>query len=515
MIAVHLDGEEVEIEEGSMLRDLLPGRDPECIVAIIRPTEQASAETRNFTLLTTAGEVVVEMNERLPRVLEAPDFAALAGGDAGPLGIGWSDRYTASFGPFATRIVPARAPRRYEKGDLILGCGGYDPGRSYLIFARMNHSADLGAEADGGVIGRVVSGHAVLARWAPGDQVTAIERVLSWEDRSQSFTTKDPALLLEDGMHIISRVVVAAEGYDEDLVETASAVPVEHMLLALEGGTFRVARSSSNHIMDDRLQGTDIPQELKSPRLEGTVTLRTQGKSRGCLYLYTRDLPGSPAHTGVGRIEHGIELARLAESGDVFCIETRPRRLELLGISVSEAEAIAGDHGIVLSVDETGGDRIVVGQDPATTLEVAAKGSAHLTTVPAERVIGIRLDDAAAPRTCAIFREFTGLKLHNVGAMPFFFNFEDVFLFKPKIPKGTKINLENMPAEAVPPNTLAMTNDSRKGSGLVGVRTKENREFGPTSEPFEGTNVIGTVVDVAKLKDLKEGGMVYIREVPE
>jgi putative methanogenesis marker protein 3 len=515
MITVHLDGEEVEIGEGSTLGGLLPDRNPECIVAIVRPSEQAAAETRIFTFFTTAGEVVVEMNENFRRVLENPAIISLLGGDAGPLAVGWSDRYTASFGPFATRIVPARAPYRYEKGDLILGCGGYDPGRSYLIFSRMNHSADYGAEADGGVIGRVVSGHAVLARWAPADQVTAIERVISWEDRSQSFTTKDPGLLLEDGMHIISRVVVAAEGYGDDPVATASAVPVEHMLLALEGGVYRVARSSSNHIMDARLQGTEIPQEYKIARLEGTVTLRTRGKSRGCLYIYTRDLPGSPAHTGVGRIEHGIELAGLADSGDAFCIETRPARLELLGITLSEAEEIACDHGVVLSVDETDGDRIVIGQDPATTLEVMAEGSAHLTTVPAEQVICIRLDDAAAPQTVAVFREYTGLKLHKIGAVPFFFNFEDVFLLKPKIPKGTKIILENMPTEAVPANTLAMTNDSRKGSGLVGVRTKENRDFGPTSEPFEGTNIIGTVLDVEKMKGLKAGELVYIREVPE
>jgi UPF0288 family protein (methanogenesis marker protein 3) len=39
-----------------------------------------------------------------------------------------------------------------------------------------------------------------------------------------------------------------------------------------------------------------------------------------------------------------------------------------------------------------------------------------------------------------------------------------------------------------------------------------NREFGPTSEPFEGTNIIGRVVDTEKLKGLKEKEKVYIRE---
>jgi len=36
---------------------------------------------------------------------------------------------------------------------------------------------------------------------------------------------------------------------------------------------------------------------------------------------------------------------------------------------------------------------------------------------------------------------------------------------------------------------------------------------GPTSEPFEGTNLIGHVIDTGKLKKVKEREMVYIREV--
>jgi UPF0288 family protein (methanogenesis marker protein 3) len=64
-----------------------------------------------------------------------------------------------------------------------------------------------------------------------------------------------------------------------------------------------------------------------------------------------------------------------------------------------------------------------------------------------------------------------------------------------------------------PANALAITNDSRQGVGLVGIRTGENREFGPTSEPFEGTNLLGTVLDTSKLTHFRERENVYIREV--
>jgi UPF0288 family protein (methanogenesis marker protein 3) len=48
---------------------------------------------------------------------------------------------------------------------------------------------------------------------------------------------------------------------------------------------------------------------------------------------------------------------------------------------------------------------------------------------------------------------------------------------------------------------------------MIGIRAGENREFGPTSEPFEGTNLLGTVLDTGKLTRFRERDTVYIREV--
>jgi UPF0288 family protein (methanogenesis marker protein 3) len=97
--------------------------------------------------------------------------------------------------------------------------------------------------------------------------------------------------------------------------------------------------------------------------------------------------------------------------------------------------------------------------------------------------------------------------------MPLFFRFDDVLLFRPPLREGMKILPENTPADEVPAFALGMTNDSRKGTGTVGVRTAPNREFGPTAEPFEGTNLIGMVMDTGKLKSLKEKETIYVREV--
>jgi putative methanogenesis marker protein 3 len=505
---IYLDGERIDVPEGTLLGDLLPKRDKRCTVAIIRHAEEEATETETIRIVSTAGEIVVEKSGtgtyRLP--LDDPGFSE-------HLTLRWADRYSAAFGPFKSTLSPARQPFRYDRGDVVLGCGGYDPGRSYLIFSRMGHTADHGAPVGGGIVGRVVSGKSVLDHWTEGDRILEFERLRSQADRSRAFSTVDSALPLEDGMHVVSHVQVALEGFDGPAVDTRTARSAEHFLLAMQHGLFSVDRSSSTHIRDERLVRTKVPAEMIGPRLAGVVTVRTSGRSEGAVYLYTADVPASPAHTVVGRVTHGLELADLANDGDTLCIRVTPEKFDLIGITLGEARAVAAGRGIRFIADDSDDDRVVVDQNPPTTLGVLGAGEVAVTTMPFAQVIGVRLDDEHAPLSCGILREVTGLKTHPVGKIPFYFKFEDVYLFRPSIARGTGIIPENVPEGVVPANTLAMTNDSRKGDGMVGVRTTESSEFGPTSEPFSGTNIVGTIVDPEKLEGLKEGTMVYIREV--
>ena len=506
MISIQVDGEIRQVPDGSSLADILPSPDPECAVAVIRPGAKESASTRSFRILTTAGEVVVEA---LPLGNEVFSLPSVGEG----IGLHWSDRYSAAFGPFPQQFSPARRAFLYDRGDVILGCGGYDPARSYLIFAKMRHSSDLGAPEQGGVLGRVVSGRGVIDRWTTGDRITGVAPVISWADTTQSFTTMDMTTPLEEGMQVVTHVVIHADGYKEGDIATGSAGSVEKMLLALKDGHFIVGMSASTYIQDSRSAGTDVPEENPAGRREGSVTLRTRGKSRGSVYIYTTDIPSIPSHTVTGQVVHGIELARLARQGDTLCVGVRPERFDLVGLPLDDAIPIAESRGIALEYEKKSEAQVVVDQDPATTLECLAVRSATLSIISQDRVIDIRLDDTHAPRSCEIFRRISGLDLHAVGRIPFLFNFEEVYLFKPPLPHGMRIDPENAPRDVAPAGTLAITNDSRKGAGLVGVRLAENREFGPTSEPFEGTNLIGWVIDTEKLKGLKENETVYIREV--
>jgi len=506
MVTIRVDGESREVPEGSRLASVVTGRDPLCCVAVIRPGTQEKEATENLQVLTTKGEVRVEIPASGSISIKSPGFID-------SLKLHWEDRYSAAFGPFPSDIVPDRRPHLYERGDLVLGCGGYDPNLSYLVFSRMRHSADHGAGENGGVIGRVVSGRGVLDHWSAGDRVTDVIPVIAWADTTRSFTTTDPDLLLEDGMQIVTHVDLAVQGYEADHIDTSCAGSVEHLLLALEDGTFHVGRAASTHIFDGRRTQVDVSLELKEPRREGTVTVRTKGRSRGAIYIYTADVPSNPAHTVVAQVVHGIEIARLAKADDIFCTRASPARFDLIGLPLGEALRVAASRGVKTQVDSQEGDRVVVGQVPGTTLEVLAAGTVSLGTESLSRVIDIVLDDAAAPDSCEIFRVLTGLWSHDVGQVPSFFIFDDVYLFKPAIPKGVKIIPENTPQGEVPAGALAITNEARKGVGLVGIRVSAHREFGPTSEPFEGTNIIGRVRNPDVLKNIREKDIVFIREV--
>lgn len=507
MASVLLDGIRVEISQATTLGDLLPDHDPVLSVAVIRPGTSSTSQTRQFLLKTTAGEVVVEVHaaDQGPALSDIPlDIT-----------VRWDDRQALSLGYFSREFSPARRPSRYERGDLILGCAGYDPSRSLLIFARRTHSADYGAGADSGRLGQVVSGRGVVDRFGQGDRILGIEPVISFSASVDALTTTDMSLPVTDGMEIINRLSIEVQGYDSitGRISPEASESAEFLLLALRNGRFSCSQRMSTHIRCDTLAGTAVPYEYGAQRREGAVLMRTSGKNQGSVYIYTEDIPRSLAHTVVGQVVHGIEFARIAKAGESFAVTVIPTKFDLVGIPLAEAMTLAEKQGVVITADREGPDRVVISQEPAHTLEVLAERHVSVKTVPGSQVVDITLDDQGAPETCRIFREITGLKYHPVGSLPLFFAFDDVYLFQTKVPKSTNIKPENTPDDVVPAGILAMTNESRKGAGMVGVRTSENSEFGPTSEPFSGTNIMGTIIDTQKLNGLQEGDLIYFREV--
>jgi UPF0288 family protein (methanogenesis marker protein 3) len=48
---------------------------------------------------------------------------------------------------------------------------------------------------------------------------------------------------------------------------------------------------------------------------------------------------------------------------------------------------------------------------------------------------------------------------------------------------------------------------------MIGVKLTDDPKYGPTGEKFECTNIIGKVIHTERLKGVKAGDIVYIREV--
>ena len=57
MVTIRIDGESLEVPEGSRLASVVTGRDPLCCVAVIRPGTHEKETTENLQVLTTKGEI--------------------------------------------------------------------------------------------------------------------------------------------------------------------------------------------------------------------------------------------------------------------------------------------------------------------------------------------------------------------------------------------------------------------------------------------------------------------------
>ncbi|HJJ27807.1 MAG TPA: methanogenesis marker 3 protein [Methanocorpusculum sp.] len=509
-ISFYLNGEAKTAPQGAVLSDILPDQPAGTSVALLQPSEISKTATSHLRLATSAGDIVVEM--------KAGCAFPLAFSDTDSLRVHFEDRNAASFGPFASAFAPAQGTVRYRRGDVILGCGGYDAKHAYLIFARREHTDDYGAAEGGAVIGRVIYGLGLMDKWAHGDRITKIEQVFSSVDASSATLTADLGAPVEDGMQIFSKICITAEGYaaEHAAIDTACADSVEHLLFCLQLNSMQIQRTASTYIRD-HLQGRlDVPQERQKPRREGSVTLRTAGKSSGAIYIYTKDVPANAHHTRVGAVTKGIELARFAGKGAALAVEVTPPLLDLRGMKLADAVAAAKARGLKVMADNRDVEnRVVIDQKPGTTLEVLKEGKVSLYTIDLENVVDITLDYANAPKSVDQFRRVTGLKRYTIGTMPFIYNVDDeMYLFKPEFASNINIIPENVPKARPAPDALALSNSSRPAAGMTGVRVAGGSdEFGPTGEPYSGTNIIGRVLDLDKLPHLKEGKIVYIREV--
>ncbi len=505
---VSVDGESITLGDDATLGDALDaaGVSPpeDVIIGVVKGRGEKAKKTNSYWLSTAKGKIRIELLETGMQnvwhrcVDEIVDLEAR-----------WADSRAVAFGPLFASLTPTRQEHEYDRWEVVLGASGFEADRVQFVFVKRRHTAAYGVpDENRGVFAAIVGGKDILDELEKGDMILSVDPIVEWEDLTEKTVTKDRTLLISEGMEIYTTLRI-------DLVE-AAPYGSEFVLAATRDDIFSIDAVTSSYISSDILLTEPIQFEHREPRSEGAVTVRTTGRGAGRIFIYKSDRTSLPSHSLVGRVTSGMDLAKLVGPGQRIAVKVNPSRVMLMGLPLKEALDIASDRKLDAVVEgHEDEDAVVVGQDPATTMKVVKEGKVKLTTVPSDRLVAIELYDDLAPRSLDYFRHVVGLKEKPVGPLPIYFVYENTVLFKPVISATSYKELmpENKPTDKVLAGEIGVTNQAAKRAGLVGVKLVDDKKYGPSGEKFTATNIIGRVIDLDKLRDVKEDETIYLLEV--
>jgi putative methanogenesis marker protein 3 len=504
VVSIEINEQKLDMKDGATLKDAIEVSKavhyPGSTVGILKTGAKKEEATSEFRILTTKGEFRIELTG--DTTLWAKFGLKFQSSKAH-----WETNNSIAFGPVETDVIPQRAEQKYNRYDVIFNTGGYDPKNTYLMFSKEKHISDYGSPKDA-IIGKVISGKKTIMLLKPGDMITEIEPVIKWETLLDKASTADLDTRIEDGMKIFTYFKV-------DLVDEAPE-GAEHFLGIMSKNIFRVDSFSNTFISNDTLKGEGCPYEHWDARSEGSVATRTDGLGNGRIYIYKEDRTSSAVHSILGHITKGIELIKVAQTGNKLSVVSNPEWIMILGKTFAEAEEILHKRGLELEKrGYTGDDAIIVEQDPDTTIEIIKTGMVSALGVRSEKIINVSFYDDLAPQSLDFFRHSLRLKVRPIGPLPLVYTYENSYFFRSEKEAETykELNPENVPRTSVKAGEIGVTNQASKRYGMIGVRLTDDDKYGPTSEKFECTNIIGRVLEPQRLKGLKEGDTIYMREV--
>lgn len=468
------------------------------LIAIIRDKKKSEAIPRKYVLKTSAGDIIIKVEDQ--NLWKAVN-QKIEGLEAG-----WRIKRAIAFGPFVTDIYPSKKSIVYERGTVFLTFAGGDPGSCYLAFAVTKYSL-VHFTAGSGVVARVISGLKALRSIELGER---IEKVIPIHERKRTVGNVIRAGLrdrVQDGDEIYTYLKINLNKEEPTVAE--------YLMTALENMSLEEITSSFVKFKGFKEK---VMEEWYNPgkRLRGAVTIRINGKNRGDIYIYKEDRTPAREHCVAGYVTEGIALVDVARKGDKIEVKTVPERLNIIGLTQAEAGELLSNKGIKqIRGGSINDDAIIVSVYPETTVEILEKGEVTTFGVENSSIIKIKLSKDA-PRTAFYFKVASGMVGKKIGQLKVYLKTKDLIIFKPEKSIEEPLIPENTPKEVVRPGEIGVTNMSRKYAGLIGVRLTESKDFGPTAEKFESTNIVGVVIQgVETLKDLKEGDTVYFMEVKE
>lgn len=505
---VRVNGEKISLPEGSKIKDAIEVAEAPyidgCVLAVIKGKEEIEKYVNKYKIKTSKGSVIIELIEKGPENLIKT----------------WKDRYKefenhrvrwttsneVSLGPIKTDLIPTKEKHPYEKWDVIISLSGFTADATHIILSKEKHEGVYGVpKGNKGVFAKVIGGKKTLIHLTDDDVIKEIKPVVERSSTVKSAATIDLNTPVEEGNEIYTYVLVKPE--------FKSPQSVEHFFALSEGGKVEADYESNSFIGFYRLQGLEKSAEFIDQRHRGTVTLRNNGKGVGRVYIYREDRVSSPSHTVIGHVDKGMQLLDIASSGDLITLKSDPERIMTLSMTQKEAEDYLVSRGIKQEREGlTEDDAIVVGQNPQFTMDIINNKSVKTLGIEKDKIIQIAIDDNA-PRSSWYFQKLTGLLDSPIGSLKVHFAFPGmkVMMFEGNSKDAKGLIPENSPQKCISAGQIGITNMSRRHVGMVGVRFEDNDEYGPTGEPFNGTNIVGSVVKGLKnLEKLKEGEIVYV-----
>jgi putative methanogenesis marker protein 3 len=505
---VRVNGEEIELPEGSTIKDAIETANAPymegCVLSIVKGKEEIERYVNKYKIKTSKGSIIIELLED-----KASNLVKLWKNvykEFENHRIRWTTSNEVSMGPIKSKLIPTRDEHQYEKWDVILSLSGFTADATHVIFNKSRHKSVYGApEENKGIFARVIGGKRTLYHITDDDLIKEIKPVIERSSTVKSATITDLNTVVTDGNDIFTYVLVKTEFKSPD--------SAEHFFALSQSGKIQVDYDSNSFIGFYELQGLEKSAELIDQRKRGTVTLRNSGKGIGRVYIYREDRVSTPSHTVIGHVEKGMQLLDIANKGDYITFKSDPERIMTLSMTQKEAKEYLSSKGIEqIREGLEDDDAIVVGQEPQFTMDIIKEGKVKTLGINKDRLIYIDIDDGA-PRSSWYFKKLTGLIDSPIGSLRVHFAFPGmkVMMFEGRSKDARGLIPENTPSKCINAGQIGITNMSRRHVGMVGVRFENNDEFGPTGEPFNGTNIVGKVVKgLENLEKFKEGDIIYV-----
>jgi len=509
-ITIFLDDIELVVPKGTTLETILRQTNTPYVkgslIAIGKRERKVTHHPTRFALSTTKGDIIFETAGR--KWVET----ILRGLSGHPLNVYSADANCLTIGSFDVRAKGKYREYELKEGDVFIDLAGMEAKNARLALSKRQHTAFY-SMIGGRPIGHVVAGGRILRKLTVKDTIQ-LHPLASATLRDEYIKTSDLRIKVkDDGTRIYSH---AQARLFSETPESA-----ELFFSAVSSGYMRVKRSTGSYVSFTGLRGIKIHERNTIQRRRSLISLRNTGKGQGQIFVYKRPRSCIESHTVIGEINRGMVLFDLADTNDMVSIQVSPTQIRTVGLTQKEAEEKLSASGLKqVRKREIGDEAIVVCQNPPCTLECIKTGFVETFGARPEELVKITLYESGAPESVEYFRVVSGLAFDPVGSLEILYPYfpqVGMVLLRGDSKKATNMKLdpENTPLNVSRKGEIGITNSVKvKTMGMIGVRIDESKEFGPSGEAFDATNIIGRIDEdqLEKIKKKKGMDKVFITE---